>query len=146
MDGCGKARWWRSWQMAPHARLQSIENLVHCWYFACHNLWEDSTHVLTCSCTARAAPLEQLQEPPSNSDCVYQKCIRPISWTKLISTMYCTYKHVLLKRLALNSFTSDYQECIRPISWTSLFVQCTVLINMYFWNVLRWILAQATTT
>jgi hypothetical protein len=36
-------------------RLQSIDNRVDGRCFACRNLWEDTTHVLTCSCTARTA-------------------------------------------------------------------------------------------
>lgn len=36
-------------------RLQSIDNRVDGRCFACNNLWEDTTHVLTCSCSARTA-------------------------------------------------------------------------------------------
>ena len=36
-------------------RLQTMDNRVNGRCFACNQLWEDTTHVLTCSCTARCA-------------------------------------------------------------------------------------------
>jgi hypothetical protein len=35
-------------------RLQTIDNRVDGRCFACHHLWEDTTHVLTCSCETRS--------------------------------------------------------------------------------------------